>query len=55
MSRGNFVETMQQFADQSKSRKLYKKAEGLYLMRSFKITNVSCSEAIASYERLLNK
>lgn len=49
MTKTNFVEIMQQFSDQSQSKKLYKKAEGLYLMRSFKITNVSCSEAISGY------
>lgn len=49
------MEVMEQFSDQSKVKKLYKKAENMYLMKSYKIANVSSEESIESYDRLLAK
>jgi len=46
---------MLQFEEPAKFKKLFKKAESLYLMRSFKIFSISSEEAIESYERLSNK
>lgn len=50
--KNSFLEIMEQFSDQVKARRLFKKAESLYLMRSYKITSISSDEAIHCYERL---
>lgn len=36
-----FEEVIVEYSDPAKSKKLFKKAESLYLMRSFKISNIS--------------
>ena len=40
-SKSQFAEVLEKFSDPSKAKKLHKKAESLYLMRSFKVNNVS--------------
>jgi hypothetical protein len=54
-TKNSFNEIMRQLYEQSKITKLLKKSEATYLMRSFKIYNISAEKAIKCYQRLSSK
>jgi hypothetical protein len=50
-----FAEVMGSFSEPGKLERLLQAAEGVYLLRSFKIQNISAEGAIKSYQRLCSK